>query len=94
MESRSLGSCGWFVAGGGVTIRPTVVTFTWDKVEGATGYDIVRDGHLVATKEPVTARTVLKTQVKVLDGGHLFEVHAKGTAPDVQRLDMRYEPPA
>lgn len=38
-------------------IRATVVTVVWDKVPGATGYDIFRDGVKVSsTRTATTAR--------------------------------------
>lgn len=53
-------------------IRATVVTVTWDKVPGATGYDIYRNGTKVSS-----TRTALTAKLGVPMGTTVFVVKAK-----------------
>lgn len=53
-------------------IRATVVTVTWDKVPGSTGYDIYRNGVKVSS-----TRTALTAKLGVPLGDTVFVVRAK-----------------
>jgi hypothetical protein len=54
-------------------IRASVVTVVWDKVPGATGYDIYRNGVKVSS-----TRTALTARLGVPMGATVFVVKAKG----------------
>ena len=68
-------------------IRATVVSVTWDKVEGATGYDIYRDGVKVSS-----TKTALTARLGVPMGETVFEIRAKGSAiVGVETITLRQQ---